>query len=355
MMAQGEALGILHLRRAPLRPDHPTLPRESLTESKQRLATTVAEHVALALANLKLRETLRNQSSRDPLTGLFNRRYLEETLERELHRAARKERPLSVILIDLDNLNAFNETLGHEAGDTLLRDLGDFLQTHVREEDLACRYSGEEFTLVLPETALEVARQRADKLREAFTAIAHEFRGQTLKDISLSIGLAAFPEHGATVEAVLRAAGEDLQRLKAETRESAPAAPAPEPAPNGASELVAVEELPQSQTPPLLQVGVLSLNTKTFELTIGDRIITPTPVEFELLQFLLSHPGQVFTAEQLLREVWHYPPGTGSPDSVRAHIKNLRGKIEPDPRHPIYIKTLGRFGYTIPVEDKNGH
>jgi diguanylate cyclase (GGDEF)-like protein/PAS domain S-box-containing protein len=359
MMAQGEALGVLHLRRTPPRPEQPDLPRESLTESKQRLAITVAEHVALALANLKLRETLRIQSSRDPLTGLFNRRYLEEALERELRRAARKERPLSVILIDLDDINTFNQAFGHEAGDAVLRELGDFLQTHVREEDLACRYSGEEFTLMLPETTLEIARQRAEKLREAFTTAAHEYRGQALKDISLSIGLAAFPENGATVEMLLRAADADLVRLKTEARENAPSEPAPEPAPNGASRPAAAlptaaESQPQDTGPLRLQVGDLSLNFKTFELTIVDKIIMPTPVEFELLQFLMSHAGQVFTAAQLLQEVWHYPPGTGSPESVRAHIKNLRGKIEPDPRHPVYLRTLGRFGYTIPVEDSTG-
>ena len=83
------------------------------------------------------------------------------------------------------------------------------------------------------------------------------------------------------------------------------------------------------------------------------RIIRPTPVEYELLNFLMSHAGNVFTAEQLLQEVWHYPPGTGSHESVRAHIKNIRSKIEPNPRRPVYLKTIGRFGYTIPAEESS--
>jgi DNA-binding response OmpR family regulator len=99
--------------------------------------------------------------------------------------------------------------------------------------------------------------------------------------------------------------------------------------------------------PPRLVVGPLSLDCRTFEITVGDRTALLTPVQFELLYFLMSHAGKVFSSEELLREVWRYPPGTGSPESVRMHIKNLRAKIEQDPREPVYLKTNGRFGYTI--------
>jgi len=99
--------------------------------------------------------------------------------------------------------------------------------------------------------------------------------------------------------------------------------------------------------PPRLVVRPLSLDCQTFEITVGDRTALLTPVEFELLHFLMSHAGKVFSSEELLREVWRYPPGTGSPESVRMHIKNLRAKIEQDPREPVYLKTIGRFGYTI--------
>ncbi len=113
-----------------------------------------------------------------------------------------------------------------------------------------------------------------------------------------------------------------------------------------------------AETPGRLVVGPLILNTQTFELTIGERTVMPTPVEYELLQFLMRNAGKIFTAEQLLQEVWHYPPGTGSQELVRAHVKNLRAKLEPNPRRPIYLKTIGRFGYTIQTglaTPENGH
>ena len=101
--------------------------------------------------------------------------------------------------------------------------------------------------------------------------------------------------------------------------------------------------------PPRLVVGPLSLDCQTFEITVDERTVLLTPVEFELLFFLMSHAGKVFSSEELLREVWRYPPHTGSPESVRMHIKNLRAKIEQDPREPVHLKTIGRFGYTVRV------
>lgn len=130
MMAQGEALGILSLN------SHE--PGQFLA-ARQQLASAVAEHLALALANIKLRETLKNQSIRDPLTGLFNRRYMEESLERELIRCQRKQQPLSIIMLDVDHFKRFNDTFGHEAGDAVLRKLGQFLLRHIRGSDIAER------------------------------------------------------------------------------------------------------------------------------------------------------------------------------------------------------------------------
>lgn len=102
-----------------------------------------------------------------------------------------------------------------------------------------------------------------------------------------------------------------------------------------------------NEIPPGLVVSSLSLNCHTFELTVGDRKVLLTPVEFELVFYMMLRAGQVLSTERLLREVWQYPPGTGSPELVRAHIKNLRNKIEPNPKEPVYIRTVGRFGYTI--------
>jgi diguanylate cyclase (GGDEF)-like protein/PAS domain S-box-containing protein len=211
MMAQGEVLGILYLQS--------TDPGVKLSESKQRVAVTVTEHIALALANLKLRETLRNQSIRDPLTGLFNRRYMEESLELEMSRAARSKRSLGVIMIDIDHFKHFNDSFGHEAGDLMLRELGAFLQTHIREGDIACRYGGEEFTLILPEASLEVVRQRADQLREEFKFMKVQVQGQSLGPVTLSLGVALFPRHGASIETLLRMADQALYRAKAAGRD----------------------------------------------------------------------------------------------------------------------------------------
>lgn len=206
MMAQGETLGILHLQSS--------AQQEQLSEPLQRLAVNVSEHIALALANLKLRETLRSQSIRDPLTGLFNRRYMEESLERELHRAHRKHSAVGIIMLDIDRFKRFNDTFGHDAGDTLLRELGTFLQSHVRGEDIACRCGGEEFTLILPETSPVVARQRAEDIREGVKHLSVQHHHQPLGAITFSVGVATFPDHGETAEAVLRAADGALYRAK---------------------------------------------------------------------------------------------------------------------------------------------
>lgn len=209
MMAQGEAIGVLYLS---------CLQLTALTETKQQLAVTVAENIALALANLRLRETLKNQSIRDPLTGLFNRRYMEESLERELHRSARKQQSLGIIMLDVDHFKHFNDTFGHEAGDAVLRELGMFLQNHIRSSDVACRYGGEELMLILPETSLSVVQQRAEQIRVGVKHLQVQHR-QSVGAITLSLGVACFPEHGLTGEAVIRAADAALYRAKKEGRD----------------------------------------------------------------------------------------------------------------------------------------
>ena len=155
LLAQGELLGVLHLKVGA---------HGRAFDTRFRFVMTVAEHVSLAIANLKLRETLRSQSIRDPLTGLFNRRYMEESLEREMRRAARGRHPVGIIMLDLDDFKGFNDAHGHDAGDTLLRMIGTTLQRSVRAEDIACRYGGEEFALILPEASLldAVSARRGD-------------------------------------------------------------------------------------------------------------------------------------------------------------------------------------------------
>ncbi len=211
LIAQGESLGILYLG---ARAGDAAWP-----ESQQRLAATVADQLGLAVANLRLRETLRNQSIRDPLTGLFNRRYLEETLEREIRRAERSRGALGVVMLDLDRFKQFNDTFGHDVGDMLLRDFGRLLQSGVRLGDVACRYGGEEFVLVLPDADSEVTRQRADRLREAVKRLFVSHRGQSVGAVTVSAGVAAFPEHGTTGEALVQAADAALYRAKSDGRD----------------------------------------------------------------------------------------------------------------------------------------
>ena len=219
MLAHGETLGVLYMQSRQDMLSHPDAVWERLTEAKQRLAVSTAEHIGLSLANLNLREALRVQSIRDPLTGLFNRRYMEESLERELHRAARNQRPLGLVMLDLDHYKRFNDTFGHAAGDTMLRALSNCLQTHIRREDIACRYGGEEFTLILPDASREVMQQRAERLREEVKRLDVQHSGQSLGSVTLSLGIAVFPEHGSTPETLLRAADTALYRAKAEGRD----------------------------------------------------------------------------------------------------------------------------------------
>lgn len=205
MIARGETLGVFHLSQ--VAPD-------GLTEAKARLAHTVAGQLGLVLSNLRLQETLRNQSIRDPLTGLFNRRYLEETLEREIHRAQRNDQPIGIMMLDIDHYKQFNDIFGHDAGDLLLRALSRLLQSQVRREDVVCRYGGEEFTVILPGASMEITRQRAEAFREAVKALHVEHANQPLGEITISVGVSIFPEHGRTTALLVKRADEALYRAK---------------------------------------------------------------------------------------------------------------------------------------------
>jgi diguanylate cyclase (GGDEF)-like protein/PAS domain S-box-containing protein len=208
LIAQGETLGVFHLR--------PGSPAEAQTPAlaavKDQSALTVAEDMALALANLRLRESLRSQAIRDPLTGLFNRRYLEETLGRELGRVKRVGAPLGVIMMDLDHFKQYNDTFGHSAGDELLSALGILLKSQIRGEDIACRYGGEEFLLILPGASVSIALERAEILRQAVKEMHRHHQG--LKPTTLSLGVAVYPDHGDTGLQLIRSADAALYRAK---------------------------------------------------------------------------------------------------------------------------------------------
>jgi len=193
--------------------------RRRQLESQQAWALTVTEHIALALANLRLRETLRAQAVRDSLTGLYNRRYMEQALEREILRAARNGRTVGVIMLDLDHFKNFNDSHGHEAGDQLLRVLGDYLLTHVRAEDIACRYGGEEFLVILPEASPAMSRSRAEELWKGVQGLHVNFHGELLRGTTASFGVAVFPGHGTTMAELLRAADTAMYAAKRQGRD----------------------------------------------------------------------------------------------------------------------------------------
>lgn len=165
-------------------------------------------------ALLKSQALLREQSVRDHLTGLFNRRYMEETLERELLRAARKHQPLGIIMLDVDDLKKFNDAWGHAVGDETLRSLGGLLFNRVRAEDIACRYGGDEFILILPDAPRDITLERAGQICELARRLRLQSNGHNLAVATLSVGVAVFPEHGQTSTAILRAADTALYRAK---------------------------------------------------------------------------------------------------------------------------------------------
>ncbi|WP_417471564.1 diguanylate cyclase [Luteimonas mephitis] len=203
LMAQGAQIGLLYLSDD----DDGFLSRIDIIEA-------VAEQLSMALSNLSLRERLRLQSIREPLTGLFNRRYLEESATRELARCARRELPLSLMMLDIDHFKAFNDVHGHAGGDALLAAFGTLLAEHSRGEDIACRYGGEEFTLILPEAPVDAALQRAEAIRAAVETMRVQHMGRELPRVTVSIGVAAFPAHGDSPESLLRVADEALYRAK---------------------------------------------------------------------------------------------------------------------------------------------
>ena len=214
LIAQGETLGVMYLDKGP-QPRGPISEGGQVQEARLRqLAIAVAERVSLALANLRLRELLRNQSIRDPLTGLYNRRYLEESLNRELRRAARTKRPVSVVMLDLDNFKHFNDTFGHQAGDLLMKEVASLFKSRLRAGDLACRYGGEEFSLVLCEADVEGTLTCVRNICDAVRLLSVEYRGQTLGRITISAGIASYPAHKDNLEDLIHAADKALYMAK---------------------------------------------------------------------------------------------------------------------------------------------
>ena len=216
LIAQGDTLGVLQLV---YQNGAGAAEIDGMHSSERHLGVAAASQIALSLASLRLRESLRDQSIRDPLTGLFNRRFMQECLDRELLRGTRKNRSLAVIFIDVDHFKRFNDVFGHEAGDQVLRSMGDFFRLHFRGDDIICRYGGEEFAIILPESTAQDAASRAELLRIAARTLKLKHNDVTLDPVTLSAGIAGFPEHASSARELLQVADACLYEAKKSGRD----------------------------------------------------------------------------------------------------------------------------------------
>jgi diguanylate cyclase (GGDEF)-like protein/PAS domain S-box-containing protein len=205
LVVRGEIVGLLQLG---------SPAGAAIGHDQQQLAITLGEAIKLSLSNIKLREALHEQAVRDPLTGLFNRRYLDETLPRELHRALRKGTPLCVAMLDIDHFKRFNDEYGHEAGDEVLKFIGKVLAKGMRASDIVCRFGGEEFTVILLDTDLVGAEERMRQICLEVKKAELRHRDRTLPHLTISVGMAEAPEHGTVADNLLRAADAALYAAK---------------------------------------------------------------------------------------------------------------------------------------------
>lgn len=191
---------------------------DNLGPHESDVMRVVTEQISLAIANLKLQRVLKEQSIKDPLTKLFNRRYLEETLARECARAARNKLPMCVLIMDIDHFKKVNDTYGHDAGDAVLVSFAQLLTKKSRKEDIACRLGGEEFVLVFPSAGLELARTRAEEICAATREMKVKFQNAIIP-ITVSIGISLFPDHGEGTEELLQKADICLYKAKQSGRD----------------------------------------------------------------------------------------------------------------------------------------
>jgi diguanylate cyclase (GGDEF)-like protein len=196
MLSQGDVIGLMVV----------TVPRLQVETIERSFVITVAEQLSLAINNVRLRNTLRQQSTIDPLTGLYNRRYFDESLKREMALAKRKSTSFSIIMIDLDHFKTINDTYGHDGGDLVLRESAKQILGRVRGSDVACRYGGEEIVLLLSDCTSHDAAICAETIRTSLLEIELHNLGQTIAQVSASFGVAAWPEHADNETELIKAA-----------------------------------------------------------------------------------------------------------------------------------------------------
>ena len=208
IQAQGDSFGIISIS-GHGRPVCVTTKEESI-----ELGETVARQLAMALANLRLRDSLKEQSVKDPLTGLFNRRYIETSVEREIFRAERNGECISLLMFDVDHFKQFNDTYGHDTGDTVLKMISREISQHGRKSDIPCRLGGEEFLLILPGANIEIAQQRASKILDAVNSLSVTVGTKTVDSLSVSCGIAVYPQNGKQLDELFIAADQALYASK---------------------------------------------------------------------------------------------------------------------------------------------
>lgn len=207
MLARGEVLGLLQIY---AEGDE----AEQRLEGIRGLGAAIADAMSLALSNIALREKLRGQALRDPLTGLYNRRYMEDALDRFVGLAEREKRELSVVMIDLDHFKRLNDQYGHAKGDSVLRDSAAILKHALRDTDVACRYGGEELMLLLPDCPIEMAIEKADEIRRGIENLT-EPNGAP---VSASLGVASYDQHTKSVKEIVASADAALYQAKQKGR-----------------------------------------------------------------------------------------------------------------------------------------
>lgn len=205
----GEVLGLLHL----------VGEQGQLMADWKEMAVKVARWIAFAISYQGLRKELRDQSIRDPLTNLYNRRYMENALDRELSWADRHKRLLAVIIFDIDHSKRFYNTYGHQEGNTLIQEFAAYIDSHIRSEDYACRFGEDVFVIILPEAELKNTSSRINKLREGINYFNVHYQDSPLGKVTVSAGAASFPEHGTTADELLKAADEALKQAKEQGRD----------------------------------------------------------------------------------------------------------------------------------------
>lgn len=203
IVSEDETVGLLRLRN-----------KDGASIQAYGLPFIVAEHIALSVANIRLRKRLLYMAQRDPLTKLYNRRYMRETMLQELARAERNDGPLSVMLFDLDHFKRINDTYGHDAGDTVLQSIANLLTRQLRREDTACRYGGEEFLVVMSTLDYAGALKRAEAFRKAIDDLDIFHEDTEIAPVTCSIGVATYPQHGHSAEQLISAADAALYNAK---------------------------------------------------------------------------------------------------------------------------------------------